>query len=125
MFRLLPDSVGCTQLVIPDEAIGSLATSISAVTRCQLATPSGGTPADAAAAAAAAEKNCTTCSSCAACESLQQADVWYSDTVTFQWEGCAGVLAQEGKAYEPMIASMVVNPGNKWELAGFTVEHAE
>jgi hypothetical protein len=49
-------------------------------------------------------------------------DVWYSDTVTLQWEGCNGVLDKGGKAYQPTIAAVVVNPGNKWELADFAVK---
>jgi hypothetical protein len=27
-----------------------------------------------------------------------------------------------GKAYQPTIAAVVVSPGNKWELAEFTVK---
>jgi hypothetical protein len=115
VFRVLPDSVGCTRLVTPEEATGSLASSVSAVTRCQLTLPSGDAPADAAAAAGAAvEGNCTTCSSCAECEVMQEVDVWYSDTATLQWEGCDGVLHKGVKAYAPTIAAVVVNPGNKW-----------
>jgi hypothetical protein len=124
IFKLLPDSIGCTRLVIPEEATGSLASSISAVTRCKLVMPTGDAPADAAAAVKAAEGNCTTCSSCAQCQQMLQASVWYSDSVTLQWEGCDGVLAAGGKKYEPTIAALVVNAGNKWELAGFKVEQA-
>jgi hypothetical protein len=99
--------------MIPEEATGSLVSSVSAVTRCQLTLPSGDAPSAAAAAAGEAVKgNCTTCSSCAECKALQVVDVWHSDTVMLQWEGCDAEWWQGIPAHDSSCG------GQSWQQVG-------
>lgn len=61
-----------------------------------------------------------TCANCASCAE-QGAGVWYSDSLSFQYGGCAGLVAKPDEGYDPSKPGVVVNPGNEILLAGMTL----
>lgn len=129
VFKYLPGSQGCSRLVLDTDTLGSTGKSARTISRCQLrftgaaATAANGTDAAAIQAALAAPENsCQECKTCATCP--QEVGVWYSDTASFDFEGCAGVAARPNEYYIPSKPGVVVNPGNKVLLAGFTVKQA-
>jgi hypothetical protein len=99
VFKFLPGSEGCSRLLLDADTLGSFGRSASPLNRCQLrltgpaATAANGTDAAAVQAALAAPDN--SCQACARCDSCpQEIGVWYSDTASFDYDGCAGLVAR-------------------------------
>jgi len=126
VFKYLPGSQGCSRLLLDSDTLGSYGSAATTITRCQLRiTPESAAAAngtDAAAAAIAATAPDAACQVCTRCDSCpQEAGVWYSDTATFAYSGCAGVKAQPNEPYVPTKPGVVINPGNKILLAALRV----
>lgn len=73
-----------------------------------------------AALAAPDAPTCVTYANGSSCAE-QEAGVWYSDRISFQYAGCAGLAAKPDGSYDPSKPGVVVNPGNSTLLAGMTL----